>query len=269
MLRKGEYINNKNEKKSFEKDIEGKVLGIYFSAHWCPPCKMFTPTLCETYRAINDGEEQRFEIVFVSSDQSKEAFQTYFSEMPFLALPYDSELKDELSDYFEIEGIPTLIILDGDGNVITSSGRAVVSGDEKGKKFPWHPEPVEVLDQLSGAKINEEACLIYIPAGDEEAFTKMKEILMPIGKECQEQAKKEDRPQDLYFLVAPPAGNDIVVSLCEFMGIKHDEKALFIADVSSGEIYKSESAEPLKDEVKKFVNDFLDDKLVAKGIRDD
>ncbi len=34
ILEKGEYITNANEKKSFEEDIKGKVLGIYFSAHW-------------------------------------------------------------------------------------------------------------------------------------------------------------------------------------------------------------------------------------------
>ena len=34
MLKQGEYMNNKDEKKSFEEDIKGKVLGIYFSAHW-------------------------------------------------------------------------------------------------------------------------------------------------------------------------------------------------------------------------------------------
>jgi hypothetical protein len=34
MLNKEEYITTENEKKSFEKDIKGKVFGIYFSAHW-------------------------------------------------------------------------------------------------------------------------------------------------------------------------------------------------------------------------------------------
>ena len=34
ILTEGEFINNKNETKSFEENIKGKVLGIYFSAHW-------------------------------------------------------------------------------------------------------------------------------------------------------------------------------------------------------------------------------------------
>lgn len=34
ILSRGEYMTNKGEMKSFEADIKGKVLGIYFSAHW-------------------------------------------------------------------------------------------------------------------------------------------------------------------------------------------------------------------------------------------
>lgn len=34
ILKGGEFINNAGEKKTFETDIKGKVLGIYFSAHW-------------------------------------------------------------------------------------------------------------------------------------------------------------------------------------------------------------------------------------------
>lgn len=81
-----------------------RLFANQFLVHFqCPPCQAFTPVLSEVYKQINK-EEKRFEIVFVSSDQNEEAFKGYFAEMPFLALPYDSELRDYLSDYFEVEG---------------------------------------------------------------------------------------------------------------------------------------------------------------------
>lgn len=48
--------------------------------------------------------EKKFEIVFASSDQNEAAFKEYFNTMPFLALPFDSEVKNELSEFYDIEG---------------------------------------------------------------------------------------------------------------------------------------------------------------------
>lgn len=69
---------------------EGKVLGIYFSAHWCPPCRAFTPQLAQWYKNFKEGPNgDKFNIVFVSSDRDEKSFKEYFKEMPWLALPYE------------------------------------------------------------------------------------------------------------------------------------------------------------------------------------
>merc|ERR1712023_590324 len=47
--------------------LAGKTVGIYFSAHWCPPCRSFTPMLAKAY--TSHLKSKNFEIVFVSSDQ--------------------------------------------------------------------------------------------------------------------------------------------------------------------------------------------------------
>ncbi len=103
---------------------------------------------------------------------------------------------------------------------------------------------------------------------DTEAAEQMKAILTPIAKESQDVAKKEESSQDLFFFVAPNEGSTMVGSLCEFLNINTEEKSLFIVDVPSGEIYKSETAEPAKEEVVKFISDYRNGKLVAKNIRD-
>merc|ERR1712224_791126 len=76
----------------------------------------------------------------------------YFKEMPWLALPYsDRAKKDALSKKFKVNGIPSIIILDADGKVITKDGRQALSEDPTGQEFPWKPKTLQEV--LNGAKI--------------------------------------------------------------------------------------------------------------------
>lgn len=53
-----------------EEALAGKTLGIYFSAHWCGPCRTFTPLLAQVYKAVRQKHSD-FEILFVSGDKSE------------------------------------------------------------------------------------------------------------------------------------------------------------------------------------------------------
>lgn len=115
----------------------GGVLGLYFSAHWCPPCRGFTPKLVETYTALRKAN-QPFEVIFVSSDRTAEEFREYYATMPWLAIPAGDPRKAALSRLFDVEGIPTLVLLDATtGEVLSTDGRSTVMSDPKGKRFPW------------------------------------------------------------------------------------------------------------------------------------
>ena len=77
------------------------MVGLYFSAHWCPPCRGFTPKLADAYKELI-GLGKSFEIVFLSSDKSEDAFKEYFNEMPWVALPFAKrDLKTKLADKYE------------------------------------------------------------------------------------------------------------------------------------------------------------------------
>jgi hypothetical protein len=62
----------------------------------------------------------------MSSDKSEVQFGNYLTEMPWLALPFGQrELVKTLSKMFGVNGIPALILLDGDtGEVISKNGRS-------------------------------------------------------------------------------------------------------------------------------------------------
>ena len=71
-------------------DLAGKVLGLYFSAHWCPPCRGFTPKLVEWFANFKKSSPHahELELVFLSSDKDQAAFTEYHAEMNFHAVPY-------------------------------------------------------------------------------------------------------------------------------------------------------------------------------------
>jgi len=115
--------------------LGGRAVAIYFSAHWCPPCRGFTPILAKAYR--ENLKEKGLEIIFVSSDQNEAAFASYFKDMPWLALPFAArEVKAKLSEKFRVSGIPTLVLLDSSGKLISTDGRSKVMSDPTGKWVP-------------------------------------------------------------------------------------------------------------------------------------
>jgi len=122
----GDIILTKTGKKSTKEVVSGKkVILVYFSAHWCPPCRGFTPVLADAYKKYSAGD---VEVVFVSSDRDEDSFSGYYSEMPWTAVPFaDRERKSELSQKFNVQGIPMLVVLDGEtGNQISVDGRGDV-----------------------------------------------------------------------------------------------------------------------------------------------
>eukprot|EP00930_Biecheleria_cincta_P055661 TRINITY_DN41960_c0_g1_i1.p1 TRINITY_DN41960_c0_g1~~TRINITY_DN41960_c0_g1_i1.p1 ORF type:complete len:341 (+),score=73.90 TRINITY_DN41960_c0_g1_i1:190-1212(+) len=117
--------------------IEGKVaVGLYFSAHWCPPCRAFTPKMAKSY--AEQLREKGLEIVFISKDDDEQSFAEYYSTMPWLALPsaQSRSLYEKLEKQFEVESIPTLVLLNQDGSVINCKANCMVELDPKGEKFP-------------------------------------------------------------------------------------------------------------------------------------
>lgn len=126
------------------------AVALYFSAHWCPPCRRFTPQLADWYDA--QLKARGLEIVFVSSDKDWYTFQSYYKQMPWLAIPFDDHSrKQALKKRFKVVSIPTLVILGPDGEVITKEGLEAISRDPVGFNFPWRPKSLKEV--LSGAKL--------------------------------------------------------------------------------------------------------------------
>jgi hypothetical protein len=58
-----------------------QVVGVFFSGHWCPPSRQFTPMLTRAYTAMRAAGKS-IEIVFISCDHDIGEFASYFKETP-------------------------------------------------------------------------------------------------------------------------------------------------------------------------------------------
>uniref|UniRef100_A0A7S4P5Z5 Thioredoxin domain-containing protein n=1 Tax=Paramoeba aestuarina TaxID=180227 RepID=A0A7S4P5Z5_9EUKA len=177
--------------------IEGKYLGLYFSASWCPPCRAFTPVLSKMYTEMKKTRDD-FEFIFISGDSDESSFKEYHNKMPFLALPYSESKNNQLLNaHFEVEGIPTLVIVSPDGKTITTDGRSRVASDEEGKEFPFYPKPVNNVDHPDG--INDTVSLVILAEGESKSTQeKFEGVLAKLGEEEKERTGGE--PEMLFFI---------------------------------------------------------------------
>lgn len=186
-------------------ELKGKVVGLYFSAHWCPPCRGFTPKLADVYQKVQKNFPDKFEIIFVSSDRDEAQFHEYHHTMPWLALPYaDRDRKGKLSKLFDISGIPALVIVDFDtGHVINANARGSLAEDTEGTKFPWHPPAVKSLEDPDG--INESrSVVVFAGAAPKEEQDRIETELTNARAHLMEQTPDLDL---LFFLSRDSTGN--------------------------------------------------------------
>jgi nucleoredoxin len=126
---KGNLVTSKNGTLRTYLDAEfekKKLIGLYFSAHWCTPCRQFTPALVDYYNKVAPSHPE-FEILFVSNDKSASAMEGYMSEaqMPWPALSFDKVAGSPAITKYVGSGIPCLVVVDENGKVVfdTYSGK--------------------------------------------------------------------------------------------------------------------------------------------------
>ena len=103
---------------------------LYFSASWCPHCRDFTPKLVDFYRTHGGGKA--FQLLFVSDDDSTGDMRAYMHDydMPWRGVRYHSDSAKTLETAYPGSGIPRLVLLDGQGRVITD-------GFKHGRYIGW------------------------------------------------------------------------------------------------------------------------------------
>lgn len=127
--------------------LDGKYVALYFSASWCPPCRHFTPILTEAYEAWRK-EKKPIEVVLVPFDRTADAAQAYLGKMPWIGLAFDSDRVQQLARQYGVSGIPSLVVLNPRGEVVSLRGREEVSRDPSQAFETWQKADTAAVDGL-------------------------------------------------------------------------------------------------------------------------
>ena len=130
VLRNGKKINTASV-------LNGKMVAVYFSASWCGPCRGFTPHLVKFYNKVR--KKKSLEIVFISLDKNSDAMMNYMKsdKMSFAAVPWNDSKGLQLKKELRISGIPSLVVFDEQGKLVSRNGRWDVMLLDDGAVDAW------------------------------------------------------------------------------------------------------------------------------------
>ena len=141
-LRFGKHVLNFREE---EQDLDDatflryNVIGILFTGSWVPPAKEFMQKLEELYNEVNKTEKI-FEIVQISNEKSEHAYKEQLSpKRNWLYLPFNDPFMKNLVEQFNVEFLPTFIIVNRDFFVLSQNGRKDMVDNEGIKSYEkWY-----------------------------------------------------------------------------------------------------------------------------------
>lgn len=133
-------------------DLKGKVVLVDFWATWCGPCIAELPNVKNLYDAYH---EKGFEVIGISLDQDEESLQEFIAEnelkWPTIFFPEaeNQGWDNPIARHYGISGIPTAILVNQDGKVVTLRARGEQLREELAKLLgPLEEEVTEEEEEV-------------------------------------------------------------------------------------------------------------------------
>ena len=114
--------------------LTGKVLLVDFWATWCGPCVAEIPNMLAEYEKYHD---KGFEVEGISLDEERADVEKFVVEnkIPWPIIFAGKGWQDPVAQFYGISGIPQLVLIGRDGNVITRDIRGEKLGERLAELF--------------------------------------------------------------------------------------------------------------------------------------
>lgn len=107
--------------------LRGKPVVLNFWASWCPPCRGEMPGFDTVYRELKDSVQFMMVDLTDGTRETQETGAEYIKSQGY-AFPIYFDLEGEAAEIYGITSIPTTVIIDKDGKIVSTSRGAVAEG---------------------------------------------------------------------------------------------------------------------------------------------
>ena len=246
-------------------ELEGKYIGVLLSATWHWQCRRFQQMLEYLYEKLV-AQGKNFEIIDMD----------FSGDVPWLCMPQKSwEAKQKLGEAFRVEQCPMFVIIDPEGNVVTTEGVEIVTKDTDGECVPWTPKPLYDLSTLEPEILGEMndtvTCVILCEGCDEETKAAMSDAMMPVAQEAFNAAKASGCEAGMLFFTATET-SDVVYQLrmsCE-LGDPTSTPQMVVLDIpDSGAYYVFDGDNITTENISLFIEDYDEERLERRELQED
>ncbi|XP_072318418.1 nucleoredoxin-like protein 1 [Eucyclogobius newberryi] len=132
--------------------LQNRILLLFFGSAACDRCQEFAPALCDFYKRLTNefyvDRSAQLVLLYISMSQSEEDQTSFLQELPkkCLFLAYEDPYRRELEAMFNVDEMPTVVVLRPDSSVLIPNAVEEIlhSGPDCYKN--WH-EAAEIIDR--------------------------------------------------------------------------------------------------------------------------
>ncbi|XP_041642036.1 nucleoredoxin-like protein 1 [Cheilinus undulatus] len=104
--------------------LQNRILMLFFASAACESCQQFAPTLSDFFKRLTDefyvDRSAQLVLLYISLDQSEEQQERFLKQLPkrCLFLAYEDPYRRELEAMFNVEELPTVVVLRPDCSIL-------------------------------------------------------------------------------------------------------------------------------------------------------
>ncbi|KAI3352946.1 hypothetical protein L3Q82_019512 [Scortum barcoo] len=132
--------------------LQNRILMLFFASAACESCQQFAPKLTDFFKRLTDefyvDRAAQLVLLYISLDESEEQQESFLKELPkkCLFLAYEDPYRRELEAMFNVEELPTVVVLRPDCSILIPNAVEEILGLGPDCYRNWQ-EATELIDR--------------------------------------------------------------------------------------------------------------------------